>query len=114
MLLKDGVRTKRKSNRTRYEVGAKVRATIPDLGGTMPEQLPRQRKAFSRWGRTKTRDSHLQKSSIKAGLKPYRGHPRYGRSFPIFSKGFLCPYPPNLSLVLPISASPSILRWVSL
>ncbi|MGD0089025.1 MAG: DNA damage-inducible protein D [Planctomycetota bacterium] len=31
---------KQRANRTHYEVGAKVRKTIQELGGTMPEHLP--------------------------------------------------------------------------
>lgn len=34
------VRGKREANRTHYEVGKKVRKTIEELGGTMPEDLP--------------------------------------------------------------------------
>ncbi len=30
-----------KANRTHFEVGKKVRRTIKELGGTMPEKLPR-------------------------------------------------------------------------
>ncbi|TXH75092.1 MAG: DNA damage-inducible protein D [Lysobacteraceae bacterium] len=39
-LRRDGVRGKTKANQTHYEVGKKVRKTITDLGGTMPEALP--------------------------------------------------------------------------
>lgn len=39
-LRRDGVRGKDAANRTHHEVGAKVRQTIKDLGGTMPEDLP--------------------------------------------------------------------------
>jgi DNA-damage-inducible protein D len=31
---------KQSANKTHYEVGKKVRETIADLGGTMPEALP--------------------------------------------------------------------------
>jgi len=34
------VRDKQRANQTHYEVGQKVRRTIKDLGGTMPESLP--------------------------------------------------------------------------
>jgi DNA-damage-inducible protein D len=34
-------------NKTHFEVGKKVRQTIKELGGTMPEDLPPQRKAYS-------------------------------------------------------------------
>lgn len=39
-LRRDSVRGKQKANQTHYEVGKKVRQTIADLGGTMPEALP--------------------------------------------------------------------------
>jgi DNA-damage-inducible protein D len=39
-LRREGVRGKEKANRTHYEVGRKVRQTIEELGGTLPEDLP--------------------------------------------------------------------------
>ena len=39
-LRRDHIVGKTKANRTPYEVGAKVRQTIKELGGTMPENLP--------------------------------------------------------------------------
>ena len=39
-LRRDNVKGKAAANKTHYEVGAKVRQTIADLGGTMPEDLP--------------------------------------------------------------------------
>jgi DNA-damage-inducible protein D len=39
-LKRDEVKGKRNANRTHFEVGAKVRQTIEELGGTMPEDLP--------------------------------------------------------------------------
>ncbi len=39
-LKRDNVKTKNKANETHYEVGKKVRKTIEELGGTMPENLP--------------------------------------------------------------------------
>ena len=39
-LRRDGVRGKDQANRTHFDVGKKVRETIKDLGGTMPENLP--------------------------------------------------------------------------
>ncbi|HEB56483.1 MAG TPA: DNA damage-inducible protein D [Gammaproteobacteria bacterium] len=38
-LKRDEVRGKRKANKTHHEVGAKVRQTIKELGGAMPEDL---------------------------------------------------------------------------
>jgi len=39
-LKRDQVHGKRQANQTHFEVGRKVRQTIDDLGGTMPEALP--------------------------------------------------------------------------
>jgi DNA-damage-inducible protein D len=39
-LKRDNVKDKFTANRTHYEVGQKVRKTIAEIGGTMPEQLP--------------------------------------------------------------------------
>ena len=39
-LRRDNVQGKEKANQTHYEVGRKVRQTIRDIGGTMPENLP--------------------------------------------------------------------------
>jgi len=39
-LKRDGIRGKSRANQTHFEVGAKVRKTIAELGGTMPEDLP--------------------------------------------------------------------------
>lgn len=45
-LRRDRVKGKIKANRTHFEVGAKVRQTIEDLGGTMPEDLPTPEKSI--------------------------------------------------------------------
>lgn len=39
-LKRDNVRNKQAANQTHYEVGKKVRKTIEEIGGTMPENLP--------------------------------------------------------------------------
>ncbi len=39
-LKRENIRTKTKANQAHYEVGKKVRKTIKELGGTMPENLP--------------------------------------------------------------------------
>lgn len=39
-LKRDNIRNKERANRTHFEVGKKVRQTIKELGGTMPEDLP--------------------------------------------------------------------------
>ena len=39
-LRRENIQSKAKANQTHYEVGKKVRQTIEELGGTMPEDLP--------------------------------------------------------------------------
>lgn len=39
-LRREQIKGKARANKTHYEVGQKVRQTIKDLGGTMPEDLP--------------------------------------------------------------------------
>ena len=39
-LKRDGVNSKQQANTTHFDVGSKVRQTIQELGGTMPEELP--------------------------------------------------------------------------
>lgn len=39
-LRRESIKGKQKANQTHYEVGKKVRQTIKDIGGTMPENLP--------------------------------------------------------------------------
>ena len=56
-----GARGKAAANRTHHEVGAKVRQTIKDLGGTMPENLPAPDKSIKQLERDK------QKLSLKRG-----------------------------------------------
>jgi DNA-damage-inducible protein D len=39
-LRRENIKGKRNANKTHFDVGAKVRKTIKELGGTMPEELP--------------------------------------------------------------------------
>lgn len=50
---------KQKANKTHYEVGVKVRKTIEELGGTMPEELPvaESIKSLEKKEYTKLKDS---------------------------------------------------------
>jgi DNA-damage-inducible protein D len=54
-LRRDNVKNKLVANRTHYEVGAKVRSTIKELGGTMPENLPKPEKSIQQLEREKGR-----------------------------------------------------------
>ena len=45
-LRRDGIKDKERANLTHYHVGKKVRQTIKELGGTMPEKLPTPDKSI--------------------------------------------------------------------
>ncbi|WP_256576423.1 hypothetical protein [Pseudomonas sp. B11(2017)] len=45
-LRRDKVQGKQQANQVHLEVGRKVRETIADLGGTMPEELPVPKKSI--------------------------------------------------------------------
>ncbi len=45
-LRREHIHGKKQANRTHYQVGAKVRQTIKELGGTMPEDLPTPEKSI--------------------------------------------------------------------
>lgn len=45
-LRRENIKGKEKANMTHYEVGSKVRQTIKELGGTMPEDLPTPSKSI--------------------------------------------------------------------
>jgi len=45
-LRRENIQGKAAANRTHYEVGTKVRQTIAELGGTMPEDLPTPEKSI--------------------------------------------------------------------
>lgn len=47
-LRRDNVRGKTAANKVHHDVGAKVRQTIKDLGGTMPEHLPTPEKSIKK------------------------------------------------------------------
>lgn len=45
-LRRENIQGKEKAYRTHFEVGKKVRQTIKELGGTMPEDLPTPNKSI--------------------------------------------------------------------
>jgi DNA-damage-inducible protein D len=45
-LKRDNIQTENEANKTHYEVGSKIRKTIQELGGTMPEDLPTPKKSL--------------------------------------------------------------------
>lgn len=50
-LNRENIKGKTKANQTHYDVGAKVRKTIKELGGTMPEDLPVPEKSVKKLAR---------------------------------------------------------------
>jgi len=62
-LKRDNIKGKENANNTHYEVGAKVRKTIKELGGTMPENLPipnKSVKAIEKEEQKKLKDGDQQ------------------------------------------------------
>lgn len=55
-LRKEHIVGKNAANQTHYEVGKKVRQTIKELGGTMPEDLPTPRKSIKQIEREQRKD----------------------------------------------------------
>lgn len=45
-LRKDNIQSEMDANKTHYEVGSKIRNTIKELGGTMPEDFPKPQKSL--------------------------------------------------------------------
>ncbi len=45
-LKREGIKTEKDANKTHFEVGSKIRKTIKELGGTMPEDLPTPKKSL--------------------------------------------------------------------
>ena len=45
-LKRDNIQTEKEANNAHYEVGSKIRNTIKELGGAMPEKLPTPKKSL--------------------------------------------------------------------
>ena len=54
-LIRDNIQTEKEANKTHYNVGAKVRKTIKELGGTMPEDLPTPEKSLKQLEKEKNK-----------------------------------------------------------
>ena len=54
-LRRDNVKIEIEANKTHYNVGAKVRKTIKELGGTMPEDLPTPKKSLKQLEKEKSK-----------------------------------------------------------
>lgn len=61
-LRRENVQGKTEANRTHYEVGAKVRQTIKELGGTMPENLPTPEKSIKQIEREQEKKKLAEKN----------------------------------------------------
>jgi DNA-damage-inducible protein D len=55
-LVREGIKGKPAANQTHYNVGRKVRQTIQELGGTMPEQLAKPMDSIQQLSKKKTKE----------------------------------------------------------
>jgi DNA-damage-inducible protein D len=62
-LRREQITGKEEANRTHHEVGRKVRQTIKELGGTMPEDLPTPEKSIQQL-------QHEEEKRLQAQLQP--------------------------------------------
>jgi len=69
-LRRENIQGKTKANKTHFEVGKKVRQTIEELGGTMPENLPTPDEDLKK---LKRRVKSAGKKLIKGCELPERG-----------------------------------------
>lgn len=58
---RENIKGKDKANQTHYEVGKKVRETIKELGGTMPEDLPSPKESIKQIERKEQKKLKLKK-----------------------------------------------------
>lgn len=63
-LRRDNVQGKAQANKTHFDVGKKVRQTISELGGTMPEDLDTPTKGVQQLERARAKIEEKQKSEI--------------------------------------------------
>lgn len=64
-LRRENIKGKQKANQTHYQVGKKVRKTIEELGGTMPENLPVADSITKLKGKEKKVNKQLKTSKTK-------------------------------------------------
>lgn len=60
---RENIKGKAKANQTHFEVGAKVRQTIKELGGTMPEDLPTPQKSIKQIEREQEKKKLAKKNN---------------------------------------------------
>ena len=63
---RENIKGKAKANQTHFEVGAKVRQTIKELGGTMPEDLPTPQKSIKQIEREQKKKELAKKKLSEA------------------------------------------------
>lgn len=69
-LRRDEIKSKEEANKTHYNVGKKVRQTIQDIGGIMPEHLSTPKKSIQQIEREeKKKQSILKDSKKKKGIE---------------------------------------------
>ncbi|MBR5227901.1 MAG: DNA damage-inducible protein D [Clostridia bacterium] len=54
-LKRDNIQSEKEANKAHYEVGTKIRNTIKELGGSMPEDLPTPKKSLKQLEKEKNR-----------------------------------------------------------
>ena len=64
-LKRDNVSSKKQANQTHLDVGRKVRQTIKELGGTMPEALPTPEQSIKQLESTKKKLEQKKTPSSK-------------------------------------------------
>ena len=60
-LRKDNIQNEMDANKTHYEVGSKIRNTIKELGGKMPEDFPKPQKSLKQIEKENKLTSNLNK-----------------------------------------------------
>jgi len=59
-LRREQIKGKTQANETHYQVGKKVRSTIEELGGTMPEDLPKPKKSIKEIEKNKKEENKIE------------------------------------------------------
>jgi DNA-damage-inducible protein D len=62
-LQREQIKGKEKANRTHYQVGKKIRQTIQEVGGTLPEDLPTPDKSIQQL-------QHEEQKRLRQGSQP--------------------------------------------
>lgn len=68
-LKRENIKGKQKANQTHFEVGEKVRKTIQELGGTMPENLPTEESIKKLERKAASEEKKIEKTTKKLPKK---------------------------------------------